>query len=74
MTTNEIPHPEIVSRDEWLAARKAHLLDAKDLTRHRDRVNAERRRLQMVKLEKEYLFDGSNGELSLTDLFDGRPS
>jgi predicted dithiol-disulfide oxidoreductase (DUF899 family) len=67
-----IPHPEIVSRNAWLARRKA-LLDAeKELTRHYDRVNAERRRLPMVKLDKKYIFDGPQGKASLVDLFEGR--
>ncbi len=72
MTKNEIPHPKIVSRDEWLAARKAHLDHEKELTKHRDQVNAERRRLPMVKLEKEYVFDGPSGKPSLKDLFESR--
>ncbi len=72
MTTNEIPHPKIVSRDEWLAARKAHLEHEKELTKHRDQVNAERRRLPMVKLEKEYVFDSPSGKPTLRDLFESR--
>jgi predicted dithiol-disulfide oxidoreductase (DUF899 family) len=68
---NELPHPNIVSRDEWLAARKDLLTREKELTRQRDRVNAERRRLPMVKLEKEYVFEGPEGKKSLTDLFGG---
>ncbi|HWM23792.1 MAG TPA: DUF899 domain-containing protein [Chthoniobacterales bacterium] len=72
MTKNEIPHPKIVSQDEWLAARKAHLEHEKELTKHRDQVNAERRRLPMVKLEKEYVFDGPSGKPNLKDLFESR--
>lgn len=72
MTKNEIPHPKIVSGDEWLAARKAHLAHEKELTKHRDQVNAGRRRLPMVKLEKEYVFDSSSGKPTLRDLFKGR--
>jgi predicted dithiol-disulfide oxidoreductase (DUF899 family) len=72
MTKDEIPHPKIVSRDEWLAARKAHLAHEKELTKHRDQVNAERRRLPMLKLEKEYVFDGPSGKPSLRDLFENR--
>jgi predicted dithiol-disulfide oxidoreductase (DUF899 family) len=64
--------PRIVSRDEWLAERKKHLEHEKELTRHHDRVNAERRRLPMVKIEKGYLFEGAEGKKSLVDLFDGR--
>jgi predicted dithiol-disulfide oxidoreductase (DUF899 family) len=58
MTTKaKVPHPKIASRKEWLAARKKHLLHEKKLTKEKDNVNAERRRLPMVKLEKEYVFD-----------------
>jgi predicted dithiol-disulfide oxidoreductase (DUF899 family) len=72
MTQNAIASPKIVSRDEWLVERKNHLTHEKELTRQRDQVNAERRRLPMVKLEKEYVFDGPGGKKSLGDLFDGR--
>src|ERR1700674_2243953 len=72
MTKSAVPHPPIVSRDEWLAERKKFLADEKELTKHYDRVNAERRRLPMVKIEKDYAFDGPNGKQNLKDLFDGR--
>ena len=72
MTTSTIPHPPIVSRDQWLAERKKLLAHEKELTKHRDRINAERRRLPMVKIEKDYVFDGPNGKQSLKALFDGR--
>jgi predicted dithiol-disulfide oxidoreductase (DUF899 family) len=72
MATNTISHPEIVSREQWLAERKELLAHEKDLTKHYDRVNAERRRLPMVKIEKDYIFDGLHGKLSLKDLFEGR--
>jgi len=72
MIQNTIVHPSIVGRDEWLIARKTLLEHEKELTKHRDRINAERRRLPMVKLEKEYTFEGSNGSAKLIDLFDGR--
>jgi predicted dithiol-disulfide oxidoreductase (DUF899 family) len=72
MITNEIAHPKIVGRDEWLTARKTLLEHEKELTKHRDRINAERRRLPMVKLTKEYTFAGSNGAVKLIDLFAGR--
>lgn len=64
--------PKIMSRDEWLAARKKLLVKEKELTRHRDAVNAERRRLPMVRIDKEYVFDGPDGKARLLDLFDGR--
>jgi predicted dithiol-disulfide oxidoreductase (DUF899 family) len=69
MNTLEIPHPPIVSQSEWLQLRKDLLEKEKELTRQMDRVNAERRRLPMVKLEKEYKFQGPDGEVSLLDLF-----
>jgi predicted dithiol-disulfide oxidoreductase (DUF899 family) len=62
----------IVSRDEWLAARKALLLKEKELTRLRDRLNAERQALPWVKLDKQYVFDGPDGKETLADLFGGR--
>jgi predicted dithiol-disulfide oxidoreductase (DUF899 family) len=64
--------PEIVSRQEWLAARKALLAKEKELTRARDALSADRRRLPMVKIEKDYVFEGPDGQVSLLDLFDGR--
>jgi predicted dithiol-disulfide oxidoreductase (DUF899 family) len=72
MTPDSIPHPRIASREEWLAERKKLLAHEKEMTEHYDRVNAERRRLPMVKLEKSYVFDGPNGKKSLEDLFEGR--
>lgn len=65
--------PEVVSREEWLAARKELLAEEKELTRARDRVNAERRRLPMVRVDKPYTFEGPDGTVSLLDLFEGRP-
>jgi predicted dithiol-disulfide oxidoreductase (DUF899 family) len=64
--------PQVVSREEWLAARKKLLAREKELTRQRDALTAERRRLPMVKIDKEYLFEGPDGEASLVDLFEGR--
>ena len=64
--------PDIVSRDEWLAARKALLLREKEMTRARDALNAERRRLPMVRIEKKYVFEGVGGKADLRDLFEGR--
>src|SRR6476619_3232398 len=72
MTTYDVPHPPIVSREHWLVARKKLLAQEKELTKQYDRVNAVRRRLPMVKIEKSYLFDGPGGEESLLDLFKGR--
>ena len=65
-------HNQVVSHDEWIAARKELLQKEKDFTRLRDQLNAERRALPWVKVEKEYLFDTPSGRQSLGDLFDGR--
>ncbi len=72
MTETQIAHPDIVSQDEWLAARKALLTKEKELTHRRDALNAERRRQPMVRIDKDYVFEGPNGKASLLDLFDGR--
>ncbi len=72
MTESQRNLPQVVSRDEWLAARKELLAREKELTRQRDQLNAERRRLPMVRIEKEYVFEGPDGKASLLDLFDGR--
>jgi predicted dithiol-disulfide oxidoreductase (DUF899 family) len=64
--------PQVVSRDEWLVARKALLAKEKQLTRERDTLNAERRRLPMVEIEKDYVFEGPDGKARLLDLFEGR--
>lgn len=62
----------VVSREEWLAARKEHLLKEKEFTRLRDQLSQDRRELPWVKVEKEYLFDGPNGKETLSDLFNGQ--
>lgn len=72
LTSSELRSHPVVSREEWLEARKAHLRNEKALTRMRDLVSAERRRLPWVKIEKEYLFDTPNRKRTLADLFDGR--
>ncbi len=64
--------PTVVSRDEWLAARKDLLVKEKAATRARDVLNTERRELPMVQIEKEYIFDTPDGKRTLLDLFDGR--
>lgn len=65
-------YPRIVSREEWLAARADLLVKEKEATRARDRLNAERRRLPMVRVEKPYHFEGPHGQASMLDLFEGR--
>src|SRR5215469_8319060 len=64
--------PQIVSREQWLVARQALLLKEKEATHARDRLNAERRHLPMVRIDKEYVFEGPADKLSLLDLFEGR--
>jgi predicted dithiol-disulfide oxidoreductase (DUF899 family) len=64
--------PRLVSRDEWVAARKQLLAREKELTRARDAVSADRRRLPMVEIVKDYVFAGPGGAASLLDLFEGR--
>jgi predicted dithiol-disulfide oxidoreductase (DUF899 family) len=63
---------EIVSRDEWLAARTRLLAKEKAFTRRRDELTAERLALPWVRVEKRYVFDGPRGPETLADLFDGR--
>src|SRR5438874_370111 len=63
---------EIVSEAEWLVARKDLLTREKEFTRQRDALDAARRELPMVKVEKEYLFNGPDGKETLDDLFEGR--
>lgn len=65
-------YPDVVSREQWLAARKRLLAREREVTHLRDAVNAERRRLPMVKVDKDYRFDGPHGEVGLIDLFEGR--
>ncbi|CAM5306046.1 hypothetical protein SGLAM104S_09070 [Streptomyces glaucescens] len=64
--------PEIVSREEWRRAREELLAEEKALTRARDALNAQRRRLPMVEVGKEYVFEGGDGKATLHDLFEGR--
>ena len=65
------PH-QIVSREEWIEARKAHMTHEKELIRARDRLSEERRQLPWVKVDKAYTFDGPNGKVTLADLFKSR--
>jgi predicted dithiol-disulfide oxidoreductase (DUF899 family) len=71
MEQGRINYPEIVSREEWRNARVRLLEKEKEATRRRDALNAERRRLPMVEIEKNYVFEGPEGEASLQDLFQG---
>ena len=69
---SNIERPRVVSRDEWLAARKQLLAKEKQLTRQRDAVSDERRELPWLKVEKNYVFDGPDGKETLADLFQGK--
>jgi len=62
----------VVPREEWQAARDALLVKEKDHTRACDALNAERRRLPMVRVEKAYVFEGPDGQATLQHLFAGR--
>jgi predicted dithiol-disulfide oxidoreductase (DUF899 family) len=62
----------VVSRKEWLAARTALLKKEKKFTRLRDQLSKERRQLPWVKVDKDYVFDGPQGQETLSELFDGR--
>src|SRR5262245_40391198 len=64
--------PPIVSTDEWETARKTLLVKEKELTRARDAMAAERRRMPWMAVENDYRFEGPSGPASLTDLFEGR--
>nr|WP_163502702.1 thioredoxin family protein [Halomonas socia] len=72
MTPLQLTPSGIVSREEWLAARKELLAREKELTRLRDELNAKRRALPWVKVDKEYVFDTPEGRKRLAELFDGR--
>ena len=63
---------EVVRAAEWLVARKDLLNREKEFSRQRDALSAARRKLPMVKVEKEYVFEGPNGKETLADLFEGR--
>jgi predicted dithiol-disulfide oxidoreductase (DUF899 family) len=63
---------EVVTHDEWLAARKKHLAKEKEFTRARDQLSKERRELPWELVEKEYTFEGENGQQTLAEIFDGR--
>src|SRR5437867_6785649 len=64
--------PAVVTATEWQAARDALLAKEKEATRARDALAAQRRRLPMVRIEKDYVFEGPDGKAGLLDLFEGR--
>ena len=63
--------PDVTSRAEWLEARRRLLAEEKEFTRGRDTLNASRRRLPMVRIDKEYEFEGPDGPVPLAGLFGG---
>jgi predicted dithiol-disulfide oxidoreductase (DUF899 family) len=65
------PH-KAVSHDEWIASRKIHLAEEKAFSKARDALSKKRRELPWEKVEKNYVFDGSNGKETLADLFGGK--
>jgi predicted dithiol-disulfide oxidoreductase (DUF899 family) len=67
-----MPSNPVVSQEEWFAAHKAHLAREKELTRLRDAIAAERRKLPWLKIRKDYVFETENGPKKLADLFDGK--
>ena len=64
--------PPIVSSQEWEAAREQLLVNEKKVTRARDALAAERRRMPWLAVDKEYEFEGPKGKKSLLDLFEGQ--
>jgi predicted dithiol-disulfide oxidoreductase (DUF899 family) len=72
MTALKRTLPTFVSQADWKSAREQFLIKEKAATNARDALAAERRRLPMVKIDKDYVFDGPNGKAQLSDLFEGR--
>ena len=71
-TVHGTENRKVVSKREWLTARKKFLSEEKKFTRLRDKMNLQRRKLPWVKVEKEYVFEGPNGKVTLADLFRGQ--
>jgi predicted dithiol-disulfide oxidoreductase (DUF899 family) len=72
MTERQTENPRVVSPAEWLAARKELLAQEKAFSHQRDALSAARRELPMVRVEKQYVFEGPDGKESLADLFGGK--
>ena len=70
--TSDMKMPKVVSPKTWEAARQKLLVKEKELTRARDALAAERRRMPWLAVEKNYEFYGPKGKVSLLDLFEGR--
>jgi predicted dithiol-disulfide oxidoreductase (DUF899 family) len=69
---NSLDNHKIVSQSEWIKARKDLLAKEKEFTILRDQLNQKKRELPWVRVDKEYIFEGSNGKQALSELFDGR--
>jgi len=69
MTSAAIEYPNVVSEEEWLSARRELLVKEKELTRARDRLSEERRKLPWVRVEKNYIFETVDGKKNLAELF-----
>jgi predicted dithiol-disulfide oxidoreductase (DUF899 family) len=63
---------QVVPREQWIEVRKQHLAREKEFNHLRDQLSAERRALPWVRVDKEYVFEGPDGEATLSGLFDGR--
>jgi len=71
-STVEVGHHNVASHTEWLEARKELLTKEKEFTRLRDELSRQRRGLPWERVEKQFVFDGPNGKVTMSDLFDGR--
>jgi predicted dithiol-disulfide oxidoreductase (DUF899 family) len=71
-TVHGIEDRKVVSQKEWLVDRKKLLRKEKQFTKRRDELNRQRRKLPWAKIEKEYVFDGPTGKVTLADLFCGK--
>jgi predicted dithiol-disulfide oxidoreductase (DUF899 family) len=69
LTESKTDRPRVASRADWLVARRELLTKEKESSRQRDALSAERRKLPMVRIEKDYVFDGPTGRAKLSDLF-----
>src|SRR6202166_1044887 len=72
LTSAVIQRHEVVSPNEWIASRKELLRKEKEFTKLRDELSRQRRELPWEKVEKQYVFDGPNGKVTLADVFDGQ--
>jgi predicted dithiol-disulfide oxidoreductase (DUF899 family) len=72
MSTSAVLTPKVVSHEEWIAARREFLRKEKEFTKLRDELEQQRRALPWERVEKQYVFEGSQGKQSLSELFDGK--